>query len=104
MLERYLTSWRVRWYSASILFAIFLGFMICVFYGTGSSTISGRLGGDYPAFYGARHKAGIATAKQSILIAFCLWHTASLAKNGSSDINNVEEHLIKLAFFCGIGR
>ena len=25
--------------------------MICVFYGTGSSTISGRLGGDYPAFY-----------------------------------------------------
>ena len=51
MLERYLTPWRIRWYSASILFAIFLGFIICVFYGTGSETISGRLGGDYPAFY-----------------------------------------------------
>jgi hypothetical protein len=51
MIERYLTPWRVRWYSASILSAIFLGFMICVIYGTGSSTISGRLGGDYPAFY-----------------------------------------------------
>ena len=51
MLERYLTPWRVRWYSASILFSIFIGFMICVFYGTGSNTIYGRLGGDYPAFY-----------------------------------------------------
>jgi prolipoprotein diacylglyceryltransferase len=51
MLERYLTPWRIRWYSVSILFAIFLGFIICVFYGTGSETISGRLGGDYPAFY-----------------------------------------------------
>ena len=51
MLERYLTPWRVRWYSASILSAIFLGFMICAIYGTGGSTIYGRLGGDYPAFY-----------------------------------------------------
>ena len=46
-----------------------MGFIICVFYGTGSSTISGRLGGDYPAFYGVRHKAGKTTAKQSILVA-----------------------------------
>ena len=51
MLERYLIPWRIRWYSASILFAIFFGFKICDFYGTGSSTIFGRLGGDYQAFY-----------------------------------------------------
>ena len=38
MLERYLTPWRIRWYSASILLAIFLDFMICAFYGTGSVT------------------------------------------------------------------
>jgi len=57
MLERYLTAWRIRWYSASILFAIFLGFIICVFLLTKSVTIYGRLGRDYQAFYSISHIA-----------------------------------------------
>jgi hypothetical protein len=41
--------------------------------------------------------------KKTIWIAFCLWHTASLAKNGSSETNYVKLFLTELAFFCGIG-
>jgi len=51
MLDRLFTHWRVKWYSVSVLFAMSLGFLICIFSGKGSMTITARLGGDYPAFY-----------------------------------------------------
>ena len=63
MLEGYLTPLRVSWYSASILFAIFLNFKSLFFMEQEAVLISGRLGGDYPAFYGVRHKAGKAASK-----------------------------------------
>jgi hypothetical protein len=52
-LQRYLTPWRLKWYSRAILFSVALSFFIVVFAGQGASTLTGRLGGDYPAFYGA---------------------------------------------------
>jgi len=48
-----LTPWRLKWYPLFILFALASGFLIAVFSGNGASTLSGRLGGDYPAFYSA---------------------------------------------------
>lgn len=51
MLQRFLTPWRLKWYSSAILFALSVGYLICVFYGSGSITLAGRLGGDYPTFY-----------------------------------------------------
>ena len=43
MLQRLLTPWRLKWYSVSILFALFVGFIIPI--------LTGRLGGDFPTFY-----------------------------------------------------
>ena len=51
MLQRFLTPWRLKWYSVSILFALSMGFLICVVSGSGSVILSGRLGGDFPTFY-----------------------------------------------------
>jgi len=48
-----LTPWRLLWYPRFILLALAAGFLIAVFSGSGASTLSGRLGGDYPAFYSA---------------------------------------------------
>ena len=48
-----MTPWRIKWYSRSLLFAIGISFIIAVFGGENASTLTGRLGGDYPAFYGA---------------------------------------------------
>lgn len=53
MLKSLLTSWRLKWYSISVLFGIFLALLIVFFSGTGPETLSGRLGGDFPAFYAA---------------------------------------------------
>lgn len=52
-LHGFLTPWRIKWYSRSLLFAISIAFIIAVFGGKDASTLTGRLGGDYPAFYGA---------------------------------------------------
>jgi hypothetical protein len=51
MLQRFLTPWRLKWYSASILFALFVGFTIPILSGSGSIIPTGRLGGDFPTFY-----------------------------------------------------
>src|SRR5438477_10640628 len=37
----------------AVLFALVLGFLVTVLSGSGSNTAAGRVGGDYPAFYGA---------------------------------------------------
>ena len=47
------TPWRLTWYPRVILFALGVGFLISIVSGKGANTISGRLGGDYPSFYGA---------------------------------------------------
>lgn len=44
---------RLRVYPAAVLGALALAFVIVVAAGSGSSTASGRIGGDFPAFYGA---------------------------------------------------
>lgn len=48
-----LTPWRLKWYPRVILFALAAGFLIAIFTGSGASTLTGRLGGDFPAFYSA---------------------------------------------------
>ncbi len=53
MLQRFLTPWRIKWYSVSILFALSAGFIISILSGSGSTTLTGRLGGDFPTFYGS---------------------------------------------------
>ena len=52
-LQRLLTPWRLKWYPRSLLAAIAVAFIFAVLSGSGASTVTGRLGGDYPAFYGA---------------------------------------------------
>jgi hypothetical protein len=52
-MQGFLTPWRIQWYSGALLLALALGFLIAVLGGQGTSTLTGRLGGDYPAFYGA---------------------------------------------------
>ena len=54
-LQRLLTPWRLKWYPRSLLAAIAVAFIIAVLSGNGASTLTGRLGGDYAAFYGAGH-------------------------------------------------
>jgi hypothetical protein len=46
-------AWRVTWYPRLLLAGLLVAFVIVVFAGSGGETVSGRLGGDYPAFYGA---------------------------------------------------
>jgi hypothetical protein len=47
-----LTPWRLKWYSISILFALFSGLIIVLFTSTGTRTITGgRVGGDFTPFY-----------------------------------------------------
>jgi hypothetical protein len=49
----FLTPWRLKWYPRAFLFAFAVGFLIALLSGHDASTLTGRLGGDYPAFYGA---------------------------------------------------
>jgi hypothetical protein len=49
----FLTPWRLKWYPRALLFAFAVGYLIAIFSGHDASTMTGRLGGDYPAFYGA---------------------------------------------------
>ena len=47
------TPWRVKWYSRGALAAIVIAFLAVVLSGSGVSTFTGRIGGDYRAFYAA---------------------------------------------------
>jgi hypothetical protein len=53
MLNSLITPWRLKWYSITVLFGIFLAIVIALLSGTGPKILSGRLGGDFPAFYAA---------------------------------------------------
>lgn len=53
LLENIFTPFRLKWYPRAILFAIALSFLLIISLGSRASTLSGRVGGDYPAFYGA---------------------------------------------------
>lgn len=52
-IQSVLTPWRLTWYPRLLLCALAVGYIIAIFWGKGASTLTGRLGGDYPAFYGA---------------------------------------------------
>ena len=52
-LKSLLTPWRLKWYSFSVLLGLFIALLIVLFSGTGPKILSGRLGGDFPAFYAA---------------------------------------------------
>ncbi|MGI9609427.1 MAG: glycosyltransferase family 87 protein [Acidimicrobiia bacterium] len=45
--------WRLRWYPRAVIAALGVALFAAVLLGSGASTVSGRLGGDYAAFYGA---------------------------------------------------
>jgi alpha-1,2-mannosyltransferase len=45
--------WRLIWYPRLLLASLGLALLFVVLAGDGSSTTTGRIGGDYPAFYGA---------------------------------------------------
>ncbi len=51
--ETILTHWRIRLYARALLIPLALPLVIAVLSADGSSMITGRLGGDLPAFYGA---------------------------------------------------
>jgi hypothetical protein len=48
-----LTKKRLRRYSAGLLVGMAIAFVVSVFSAQGARTLAGRLGGDFPAFYGA---------------------------------------------------
>lgn len=48
-----ITPWRLKWYPVAVLLAIAIALLICLFSGEGAQILSGKLGGDFPAFYGA---------------------------------------------------
>ena len=52
-LPSFFTQWRLTWYPRALFFSLTVGFLVAIFIGQGASTLTGRLGGDYPAFYGA---------------------------------------------------
>ncbi len=49
----FFTPWRLTWYPRIILFAVLAGILIGALTGDGPETLTGRLGGDFPAFYAA---------------------------------------------------
>ena len=52
-IDQWITPWRLKWYPRVVLIALSVGFIFGVLYGKGVNTVTGRLGADYPAFYGA---------------------------------------------------
>ena len=48
-----ITPWRLKCYPVAVLLAITVALLICLFSGEGAQTLGGKLGGDFPAFYGA---------------------------------------------------
>ena len=53
MIETVLTPWRMKWYSRGALLALAVAFVVILVTGSGTTTLTGRIGGDYPAFYTA---------------------------------------------------
>ncbi len=53
MIHNLVTPWRLKWYPRVILIAFSLGFLISFIHGNHAETFTGRLGADYPGFYGA---------------------------------------------------
>ncbi len=53
MLDSILTPWRLKWYSRGALLALAVAFVVILLSGSGPQTLTGRIGGDYPAFYSA---------------------------------------------------
>ena len=53
LLDTVLTPWRVKWYSRGALLALAVAFLVVLLSGAGPQTLTGRIGGDYPAFYSA---------------------------------------------------
>ena len=51
--ENLFGTWRVKWYPRFALIGLLIGVLVGVLGGKGAETLTGRLGGDYPAFYGA---------------------------------------------------
>jgi len=49
----WLTPWRLRWYPRALLLALTVAFGVSVLGAEGGAGVLGRLGGDFPAFYGA---------------------------------------------------
>ncbi len=52
-LRSLLSPWRLKWYSRAAVLAIAIAFLAVVLTGSGNTTITGRIGGDYRAFYAA---------------------------------------------------
>lgn len=52
-IDSILTPWRLKWYSIAILVSLGMGLCITLLSGKGPKIISGRLGGDFTAFYAA---------------------------------------------------
>lgn len=53
MLDSVLTPWRVKLYSRGALIALAGVFLVFLVSGSGTTSLTGRVGGDYPAFYAA---------------------------------------------------
>ena len=53
LLASVLTPWRLKWYSRGALAAMAVAFLVVVLTGSGVTTLTGRIGGDYRAFYAA---------------------------------------------------
>lgn len=52
-MDKVFTRWRLRVYPRCLLIALFVPIVVSVLSADGSAMITGRLGGDFPAFYGA---------------------------------------------------
>ena len=46
MIETILTPWRVKWYSRGALLALAAAFLVILVSGSGTTTLTGRIGGD----------------------------------------------------------
>jgi hypothetical protein len=53
ILHSFLTPWRLKWYPIAILLGIFISIFFVFLTGEGPQIISGRLGGDFTAYYAA---------------------------------------------------
>jgi hypothetical protein len=51
--DRFFDTWRVKWYPRIVLISMLVGILVVVLSGKGAESLTGRLGGDYPAFYAA---------------------------------------------------
>lgn len=52
-MDQFLNQWRLRTYPRLLFVALYVPLLITMLVGSGASAVTGRLGGDFPAFYGA---------------------------------------------------